>query len=284
MCNGPQCKNEIKAERILFTPSSSEEYLFDIAFDAKNVPAASLKIPAGSILSKTSSILKIRPVAESLMRDVANDLHPSRWLDFQNQRELPFSQTVLSPAFHCSIGNATVALNMTFSATIDILQSLDVTNDVCLGYVQRFPSLGGYSRWVCVWSSVQARSQLPPVSRDALRRDQALGLIPDCGDSEDGKIFAFIHSPLPRPAELSVIVSKSWAEQNLLLLIILALFTTALIIVILFFLKRLNRYRAKYWAERAAVDKLQEEVLEMEEYGTSSGPVVCPIISVIVFV
>ena len=35
--------------------------------------------------------------------------------------------------------------------------------------------------------------------------------------------------------------------------------------------KRLYRYRNKYYAERAAVDRMQEEVDEMEQFGGQAG-------------
>jgi len=215
------------------------------------------------------------------MRNAENAVHPTRTGEFGDY--LTYAQTLLSVAFECVVPSdviAPFALNLTYSATIDFTRlpsTQFLTNqlygpDVCLAYLYRIPALH-YSRWTCFPDGVTARhaqppNQLPP----GVQLNRVEGPISDCGVSGPlGKIYGFIESPLQAT---NVDVSQTqltWAQQNVLLVLMIFLLAAIVLILCIYAGCRLQRYHKKYIKEAAAVDKMQDEVDEMEQYGGQAG-------------
>jgi len=217
------------------------------------------------------------------MRDAENAVHPTRVSEFGDYLTLP--ETLLSVAFECVV-DATVkntfALNLTFVATIDYTAqpltqfSSTGTNgntgpDVCLGYLYLIPALR-YSRWVCINESITARIASPPNTNPAgVQLDHVQSLFSDCGSTNAGKIYGFIESPLAATDVNTEPAGPSWAQQNVLLVLMIFLLAAVAVILCVYCGCRLARYRKKWKNAAEAVDKIKEEVAEMEQFGGTAG-------------
>lgn len=276
------CISQLKAYQMTVTVDPSSSPQVDLAIDASNNVIASVLIPSGSLLSTSSNAVTIefRPVADSLMRNAENAVHPTRQTEFGTQ--MTYAETLLSVAFECVVPTTVVspfALNLTYSATIDFTrrpttQYLTNSNsgpDVCLAYLYRIPALR-YSRWTCFPDGVVPRhasppNQLPP----GVQLNQVEGPISDCGKGPLGKIYGFIHSPLKATNVEVSSQEKTWAEKNVLLVLMIFLLAAIILFLCIYCGFRLQRYRKKYLKEAEAVDKMKDEVEEMEQYGGTAG-------------
>jgi flagellar biosynthesis/type III secretory pathway M-ring protein FliF/YscJ len=86
----------------------------------------------------------------------------------------------------------------------------------------------------------------------------------------DGRIYAFIHSPLPNPTSTAE-PETDWLKENMLGFLLVLMSIVIIVILVFYFAKRLWRYREKYHRERAEVEKMQEEVDNMEQFGGQAG-------------
>jgi len=93
------------------------------------------------------------------------------------------------------------------------------------------------------------------------------GNIVQCGS---GTIYAFVHVPArevkpPEPAAV-----RFWAD-NLIWIVLGFCAVGAIFAAIFYVFKRLHRYRKKYKETDKEVNKMQEEVDEMEQFGGAAG-------------
>ena len=64
---------------------------------------------------------------------------------------------------------------------------------------------------------------------------------------------------------------QTWLSKNFFGFLMIIMSITVVLILIVYTCKRLWRYRAKYHEERASVEKMQQEVDDMEQYGTQAS-------------
>jgi len=267
---------------VTVNPSAATDV--DLAIDTSNNVISTILIPSGSLLSSNDDAITIefRPVADSQMRSAENAVHPTRQSEYGET--LTYAETLLSVALECVVPDTVYspfALNLSFTATIDFTrhpttQYLSNNNqkegpDVCLGFLYRIPALR-YSRWTCFPDGVTARHNLPPNEMPAgVQLNRVTGPIADCGKGAEGKIWGFIFSPLKATNVDVALKEKTWAEKNVLLILMIFLLAAMALCLCIYCGIRLQRYRKKYLKEAEAVDKMQDEVNEMEQYGGGAG-------------
>mmetsp|Transcript_34324 Transcript_34324/g.67594 ORF Transcript_34324/g.67594 Transcript_34324/m.67594 type:complete len:3977 (-) Transcript_34324:239-12169(-) len=284
------CIASVKASQVSLTVSPAAAT--DVVIGLKNERAvAYLKVPSGSVLddSPGEPLVTILPVADSAMMYAENAVHPSRMIDKNNDaganifyftNVLTYTQSVLSVAIECVVPKTVttpfaspVEYKAEYDATRNFLLSPYEPADICLAYIYEIKSLG-YTRWTCVEQSVTQRKTVVDQERrrsnDFVNNQIVTGEFTDCGEDGQGKIFAFIHSPVPRLQD-PLVVEKSWVEKNILALLLILMLITAIIVGCFYTARRLHRYRQKYHMERKQVDKMQDEVDEMEQFGGQAG-------------
>eukprot|EP00463_Aulacantha_scolymantha_P002239 TRINITY_DN291_c0_g2_i2.p1 TRINITY_DN291_c0_g2~~TRINITY_DN291_c0_g2_i2.p1 ORF type:complete len:591 (-),score=89.16 TRINITY_DN291_c0_g2_i2:161-1933(-) len=269
------CKSQVKAALLQYTVDPNKELTIDIAIDSSNKVIGSLKVPSGA-LSNQGTFISIRPVADSLLRQTHNILPTSRYEDFGGKTSLSFHESLLSAAFECSTNSQNSSkfiVDLTFNAEIDYTRKPQV-EDICLAYVFRIPELD-YSRWKCVHGLPSNRRLYPVSEEGSAAPSKVSGVISDCQpetrifqspgrrllnfDNEVlGKIYAFIHSPIPKP-KVKPSEPKNLLLANLLPIIAVFLAVLVLLLISIFCMTRLYRYRTKYHEEK------EQHILTMEK-------------------
>jgi len=276
------CLSQIKAYHMTVTVDPSAPTSVSLALDSSNNVISSVLLPSGSLLSTTQTTITIefRPVGDSQMRSAENAVHPTRQGEFGDH--LGYPETLLSVALECVVPTAVTSpfnLNLTYSAIIDFTRrptTQYLTNqkegpDVCLAYLYLIPALR-YSRWVCYPDGVTVRHAKPPnVQPPGVQLNHVQGPISDCGIWPEGKIYGFIESPLQATDVNVAQAAKTWAQQNVLLILMIFLLAAIALCLCVYCGVRLARYRNKFKKEAEAVDKMQDEVNEMEQYGGGAG-------------
>lgn len=290
------CLASVKAQKVTISAAATqtiERTALASTNDLGNVEdVAYLTIPAGAIISNSSSRneLTVLPVADSTMRFAENAVHQSRRVDelpsedsgatlFYFTSSLSYAQTVLSVAIECVVDKNIITpfpAPLVYEAKVDWTRDFSnepyKPSDICLAYLFRIKSLS-YARWACVTEDRGTREK----AGDARNRETSFKVFhrvsaafTDCGADGQGQIYAFIHSPL-EDNEVRYPEPKTWVERNILLLLVILMLIIITIIGCFYAAKRLHRYRKKYHAERDAVDKMQDEVETMEQFGGQAG-------------
>eukprot|EP00457_Paulinella_chromatophora_P000006 gb/GEZN01000006.1/.p1 GENE.gb/GEZN01000006.1/~~gb/GEZN01000006.1/.p1 ORF type:complete len:5009 (-),score=356.70 gb/GEZN01000006.1/:1439-15883(-) len=188
---------------------------FTIATGNLGETVMTLTIPSGAITFLTAdqnSILKIRPVGESEMRDAINPIHISRRNDpyFEFDDVLTFPETVVSPAFQCEVPSI---IKQPFQTNFTVISSLDSDRyargdgllstqdyvhifegiqDVCLAKLIRRK---GYSFWSCLYGQTELRRlYCAPSATDCKTGTYTAGLVWDPKPDASG----WPQAPLPQ--------------------------------------------------------------------------------------
>jgi hypothetical protein len=274
----------IKAAQTIITVDTTKSSSVDIALDPNNIPRMSLKFSSGSFVLKdgqTVTGVAIRPVGESRMRYAVNELHASRRIAFTSSF-LPFSTTVLSPAFECQVDSNVEEpfnINITVQAYFDRRPGIVNESDICLA---RLVELPGFTTWRCLFPSAFDRDINGAfyVKKDPkLPLDQVASVFgfctPQTSDATgvqavtDASAFAFIWSPIPKtpvpPTGPDVI------QKNIVWIILGVLLGIAGLVLLTYCAFRLYRYRNKYKEQKEEADRLQEEVENMRQFGGEAG-------------
>jgi len=268
------CLSEVKALLMQYTVDSSLTTEFAIAIHpTKNVPVAWITVPSGAVVATGVPAIQVRPVADSVMLDAENAVHPSRQGEFAAQ--MTYAETLLSVAFECVVDETVdfpFSLDLVYRAEIDATRMPDTTlpfPDVCLAYLYRIDSLG-YARWACVDGSDADRVANPPASTDSSNPYMVTGKVPDCGQAGEGKIYGFIHSPITKFADTKSF-ELSWAQRNVLSVLLIFLSLGILGVLAFYWISRLFRYKKKFEKEKEAVAIKKDEVEEMQQFGGTAG-------------
>jgi len=245
------------------------------------VAVGSIKIPSGAFTlnnGQTATSMSIRPVPASRMRYAVNEIVISRRQAFGSF--LPFSNTVLSPAFECVLGpevNQPFTINVTYTAWIDQISVIQNNyQDVCLA---RLVELQGFSTWECLLDDRSLRNISSPfyVHVDGTPNQQVQSVFATCLPSAapgvispyNGSVYAFIWSPVPDPPQAPA--GLDVFQRNIVWIILGVLLGIAVLVLLAYCAFRLFRYREKYHTEREEADRLQEEVENMRQFGGDSG-------------
>jgi hypothetical protein len=188
-------------------------------------------------------------------------------------------ETVLSVAMECRL-NVAMSSNsaVLYKASIDMTYFPTLENaqlkDICLAQLFQIPSIG-FKAWRCLLDG-DTRLANPRVDKpnNADPIHVFTQAIPTCQPIANFQgqdiypIYAFIHQPVRNP---NVDNGPSWVKQNLLTLILILVGIVVFLAFLIYAINRLHRYRGKYHEERLAVQKQQEEVDEMEQFGGHAG-------------
>jgi hypothetical protein len=274
---------EIKAALTTVTVDTTQSSSVDIALDPNGVPRLSLQFSSGAFVLKDGTTItgvQIFPVGESRMRYAVNEIHASRKIQFGGF--LPFSTTVLSPAFECQVQPVVEEpfnINVTVQAFYD--QRINVVNasDICLA---RLVELPGFTTWRCLFPSADDRASDGPfyVLKDPILPPGAVeSVISFCTPQTDaetgvqstasGTAYAFIWSPLPNKPQPPQ--GRDVIQRNIVWIILGVLLGIAGLVLLTYCAFRLYRYRNKYKEQKEEADRLQEEVENMRQFGGEAG-------------
>jgi fibro-slime domain-containing protein len=169
------CYAQVKASimDISLSNRTKTKSSFTIARGSLGEALMTLEIPSGAVTfinNVDSSTLKIRPVGEDSMRMGINPIARSRRNDpvFQYPDVMNFVQSVISPAFECSVTSEIkqpFATNFTVISTIDatryvpqgatpVPQDYNWIQDVCMA---KLVKVNGYAFWSCLWGQTELR-------------------------------------------------------------------------------------------------------------------------------
>jgi len=272
----------VKASMTSITVDTTKSSSVAIALDPNTVARLSLFFSSGSFVLKDGSTITgvgIRPVGESRMRYAVNEVHASRKIQFGSF--LPFSTTVLSPAFECQVDSNVKEpfnINVTVTAYYDVRPEVNAS-DICLA---RLVELPGFTTWRCLFPDPMDRNENGTfyVKKDAaLAPAQIESVISRCTPetSADTGVqstavataYAFIWSPIPqtpvKPEGPDVI------QKNIVWIILGVLLGIAGLVLLTYCAFRLYRYRNKYKEQKEEADRLQEEVENMRQFGGEAG-------------
>jgi len=230
---------------------------------------SSVKIPAGA-LTIAATNLTIRPVADSRIAKVANILDISR-KDMGFNTYFTRASTVLSPVFECLLpANVQTTFTVPFIYTSELdLQRFPDYRDICLGTVKTVTgSFGKYQSWSCV--NDQQTGVINQFATGGTSKIPAQATISTCGAGGSGAIYAFIHHPRYEVATLPV-YQTNWLSENVVALILSLSVVLALVLCAVFGCCRFYRYRSKLKAKRTETDELQENNVQMQEFGGKTG-------------
>jgi flagellar basal body-associated protein FliL len=273
----------VKAAQTIITVDTTQSSVVAIALDPNNIPRLSLSFSSGSfVLTNGESItgFSIRPVGESRMRSAVNEIHASRRIQFGDF--LPFSTTVLSPAFECQVDQFVKEpfnINVTVQAYFDRRVNVVNESDICLA---RLIELPGFTTWRCLFPSGADRDFTGPYyvkKNPKLPVDQVESVFnrctPQASDvtgiqaTTSATAYAFIWAPIPKtpvkPDGPDVI------QQNIVWIILGVLLGIAGLVLLTYCAFRLYRYRNKYKEQKEEADRLQEEVENMRQFGGEAG-------------
>jgi hypothetical protein len=264
------CYGQLKSSLLQFQVDLSKTTDIILAVDSASAVRLKLVVPSGAALetglTAVGAKLKIRPVGDSRIRETVNRVTLTRRSEFGVY--LTYPATVLSAAFEC-VGTDN------FRSPIEVVASVDLNKqpeyrDVCLAYLYTV-AVPQFQAWKCVERTDGARLALP-VRSVLTNSTEPLHIVKGniYGCNQNGRIFAFVHAPsrAPQPREASK--DNFWAD-NLIWLTLGFCAAAALIAGVFYVGKRLHRFRKKYKGTSKEVDKMQEEVDEMEQFGGSAG-------------
>jgi len=266
------CHSQIKAATFRFTVPSSSSSDIVLATDSKYVVQAKLAVPTGAMASNTTtSSLYVRAVGDSRIRYNVNKVAVSRRAEHDGHAYLTYPNTLLSLAFECVVDEGTpqpFRVPLSVTARIDMNSQLRY-QDVCLASIYEMQDMD-FRAWQCVDKS-EAERRANPVRSAATNLTESEGVVKGTLYScEQGKMYGFIYAPL-RAETGSVSDPNRWFADNLIYLVLGVVGISALVAFIAYLIKRLHRYRSKYHEERKAVEAMQEEVDNMEQFGGSAG-------------
>jgi len=260
------CNRDVQAYTQLFTVDRSRSATVQVARSSSTGVVLSIDIPAGALASSQTDVgnttITVRPVADSSLMSMSNPVPDTRQGDVGTDA-LPYAATVLSPAFECVLSADVVqplALNLTvygmFDTQIVSNGSIIAYNDVCLGV-----SVNG--TWRCVIDDPSTRDNVT-LHQSNQPANVLYGTLSVCSA---GTAYAFIYSPLrvvvpPQPS------SSDWFKDHWWIIFPILLGLAALAGVCWLYFGYLAGFRRRYKEERAKVADAQQEVHDMELYGT----------------
>jgi ribosomal protein L29 len=262
------CYAALSAFRIAFTVNPIRMGVIDVVEDARRTVHGTIHAPPGALQrtdNQIMSILHVRPVAHSRMRNAVNKIHSTRGGGYRTM-----AQTLLSTPFECLVDKSVkpvFSVPMTYTASIDLQLQPDYA-DVCLATLKTDAKMN-FQWWECIYNSHSEREANPvrPKSFDGQPPRTVISNFDRC--NVDGTIWAFIYSP--RPYGQGNRDYTTWAQDNMMELIFGLLGGIAFVSLVFFSGSRLTRYRKKYHQERENVKKMEEEVTEMEQFGGQAG-------------
>jgi hypothetical protein len=260
-----------------------------ITVDAGRAVATSLLIAGGSLVkinaaNATNPIqIFIHPVGDSRMRDTIAKVTLSRRNVFGTY--LTYPAALLSPAFECYTDNTIISpyrVPIGVSATID-MNRYPMYQDVCLAFIYYIPSVN-FAAWKCIDRTDDARVADPVRTAAGNSTDPAstvTGILNSCNNQSliglrdstlptTGIIYGFVLQPA-RAVDLNgEAIDTFWAD-NIVYIVLGICGFGAITMGVVYFGKRLHRYRTKYHQERKDVEKMGEEVNNMEQFGGQAG-------------
>jgi len=278
------CYAMIKAALTSITVDTTQSSTVDIALDENNIPRLTLIISSGAFVLNdggTITSVAIRPVGESRMRYAINEIQASRRIQFGSF--LPFSLSVLTPAFECQVDqnvNEPFNINVTVQAYFDKAPPFGVNaSDICLA---RLVELPGFVTWRCLFPSAADRDSTGAfyVQKDpTLPTTMVESVISFCTpqtsvetgvqSTTNGTVYAFIWSPIP--IDPTAPTGPDVIQKNIVWIILGVLLGIAGLVLLAYCAFRLFRYRAKYKEQKEEADRLQEEVENMRQFGGEAG-------------
>jgi len=237
-----------------------------------------LIVPSGALQTldqSGQSTLTILPVPESRVRGAVNKVDTTRSAELG--KYLGYPSTLLTSTFECVTEQNVVepfAVNLTYTATLDIdlwgpqPAPIDYL-DVCLARLVESTD-SAFRRWECVHGDSLADRNNYPVHPDgsSLNFKEVTGSFHSC--STAGTVYGFVYVPREIPAPI-IPIEEDWWVNNILYVLLVFVLAVAFIAAVFYTGKRLHRYRLKYHEERAAVDRMQDEVNTMEQFGGRAG-------------
>jgi hypothetical protein len=204
------------------------------------------------------------------------------------------SQTVLSPVFSCSAGNAIQEpfdIGIEFSSLIDRSKSpTPQPDDVCLARLRRYPQYN-YAVWECLFNETQRlsgdlRYSTRKSSSQPLRQAIAsiyscsdegleavttadadsLNILQDTSTTKTPAVYAFVHSPIAT-RQVYTQSEDNWFKNNIIWLLFVIIGGVCLIFFIIYAIMRLSRYAKKTENIKKDVETAQKEIEDMEQYG-----------------
>eukprot|EP00808_Paulinella_micropora_P018113 g10196.t1 len=279
---GP-CRNSVKIRPFDLTVSNAVSARLDLCPDTLmqlHIPVGALQLHPAVVSPAT---LSLRPVGESVMRNALNVVHPSRRRNdvFDYPPLMSFAQTVVSPAFECSVSpevKQPFAVNLTISADVDDARMDPAGHwieDVCLARLVR---VKGVSWWLCLYSGEERRifcpetvdtdctmgakiprnpaTSPPPPFRVVSSFNRCVQTAREAGEVGVGQplVYAFITAPLlsqkiPPPPP------RDWVQENMVYIVLAIVGACFLIFVMVFIAGRLRRYLDKHrYAKREKLE------------------------------
>jgi len=149
-------------------------------------------------------------------------------------------------------------------------------SDICLGYLYIEDRIG-FKMWRCRFETAGARaaSSVRPAGLTG-GPNAVTGVLDSCytprklANEPTSKTWSFIYQPVPIQLAKGTGL-QDWWSANIVWVLIAVVLVCAFIAAVCYGAKRLHRYRSKYHEERAAVDRMQEEVDEMNQFGGRAG-------------
>jgi len=263
------CHSQIKAANFQFTVPSSTSTNLVLATDSNYIVQARLTVPAGAF--DTLSALYVRSVGDSRMRNNVNKVTVSRRSDVDGQTYLTYPKTLLSVAFECAVDENVVQpfrVPLTVTAHID-MDADPIYQDVCLATIYSLEDMD-FHAWSCV-DKTEAARRANPVRSAATNLTETEGIVKgvihSCGQ---GQIYGFVYAPLRRETSTVSDPDRFFAD-NLIYIVLGVVGFAGLAALVIYMINRLHRYRSKYHDERKAVEAMQEEVDNMEQFGGAAG-------------
>jgi len=275
------CYAEIKTTAGAYTIDPTQANNLVVAVDVSRATVMQMNVPGGSLVKYDNSNLTaslrviLHSVGDSRLRDTVDKVTLSRRGTYGTY--LPYSAALLSPAFECSVDAFII---QPFPVPIGVTSSIDMTRqplyaDICLAWIFYIQSVN-FAAWKCVDRTDDTRVA-HPVRTAALNRTDAYnvvtGNVPVCGVESNirtGTIYGFIHAPA-RAISLGGAAEDTFWADNIIWIVLGFCAFGAVLTGVIYCAKRLHRYRKKYKSETKAVERMEEEVNNMEQFGGQSG-------------
>jgi len=273
---------------------------YDVAY-RNGVSVARLTLQTGTVRIKNESAecngtnvvsFTFQPISDDIVRNAENRV-PSSRSEVSASGFLTYAQTVLSPILSFTTDSCMVlpffddpvsgqSLNATFHAQVDMDVARPISNsDICLAKLFQVPEIK-FTAWRCVYcydrdasdisgdpTKAQIHTYINGVDVGTRVRCPVQGTQPYLSAplGEPG-VYAFIYAPAAEPVEETPL---SWVREHALYLFLILAGGIIFIFFVFYFAQRLYRYRGKYKAEQAAVQRELEEVQDMEQFGGQAG-------------
>jgi len=142
--------------------------------------------------------------------------------------------------------------------------------ETCLTHNSDGLCVATFSSWRCLAGDMNGRN-MHPVHSTLDAPQWVSDTINRCTDQTTGQkiVYSFIISPQSNGSNSGN--TLSWIKANLFWVFIVAVSVLIVLFFVVYWIQRLTRYRKKYHEQRKAVEKQQEEVNEMEQFGGSAG-------------